>query len=150
MAKVTVPDQHGNMIEVELNQSLSGSAEWCSIHVSAEPGLCYRHGVRFYELHDEEIFEMFGIGAIFYCPRLGCDEIDFELRLMRSSEMDRVGKCLVRYFTNDLPTIVGSELSAVANGIMRNAARLKILFLKQRQLAEKLERSGFFQGGKKI
>lgn len=124
-------------------------SQWCSKHAPAKPGLCYIHNVHFYELHDEEIAEVFGVGAIFYCPELGCDEIDFHWELTQSAKMDQVGRCLVRHFTNDPPATVGAELSAVANGILRNAARLKVLFLKQRHLVERLERRGYFEGGKK-
>lgn len=128
---------------------VTGSSQWCGKHAPAKPGLCSQHGIHFHELHNEEISEMFGVGAIFYCPRPGCDEIDFHWELLQSAEMDQVGRCLVSHFTNDPPATVGAELSAVVNGILRNAARLKILFLKHRQLVEKLEGMGYFEGGKK-
>ncbi|MBI2640813.1 MAG: hypothetical protein HYW91_02930 [Candidatus Sungbacteria bacterium] len=117
-------------------------SQWCGKHAPAKPGYCTRHdGVPLHELHDEAIAEAHGVTAIFYCPKLGCDKFDWDTRM---SAAPGAGFCHRQELSFDklANLIFGFE-------IFRNAVRLKIFFLKQRQLMEKLTRAGFFEGGKK-
>ena len=130
MTKIAVPDQHGEMTEVELDPRGSGSTDWCGKHFPANPGYCkYHDGVPFLELHNEGIARVHGVMAIFYCPKLGCSDFDWDTR---ASAAPGAGFCK----RQELPFT--SENLVFGFEIFRSAVLLKILFLKQRQIAEKL------------
>ncbi len=141
MAEVTIPNQRGEMVKIELNPRGSGSAEWCGKHAPAKPGLCHIHSVHFHEIHDDEIQEIFGVPALFYCPEFGCDVFDYD----KSRCCSRRGHDnLTEFFLSDRhrgegqcdsPTMVERRIIL---GQFVNAARLRILFLKQHQMVEKL------------
>lgn len=145
MAKAMLPNQHDGTTEVKLDPRGSGSAEWCDRHAPPKPGLCWRHSVHFYELHDEEIREIFGVEAIFYCPELGCDELDWDNNHRIGGDVLKYRRWLITFSNSQITP----ELERIVAEVFRNAARLKIFFLKQRQLVEKLEKAGIFEGGKK-
>lgn len=133
MAKVTVPDQHGKMTEVELNPQGSISSNWCGKHAPAKPGICIYHECRLYEFHDENISRIFGVDAIFYCPEFGCDDFSWDVRTSHLIQMSNMNICCLHHSHDPY-----SDLQTVRFELFRSAALLKILFLKQRQMAEKL------------
>ncbi len=132
---VSVPNQHGEMMKVKLDARVdvrgSESPHWCGKHAPAKPELCVNHSGRLHELHDEEILDMFGVEAIFYCPKFGCDNFAWDVR---ASYLISVGTKGRLHLTLD----PYSNMRTVVFELFRNAALLKILFLKQRQMAEKL------------
>lgn len=142
MAKVKVPDQYGGITEIELDSQESVSLNSCGKHAPAGSGMCVYHECYFQELHDLQIQGMYGVDAIFYCPKLGCDNFDWDVQ---TSHL--IASCTDFFYRTADPY---SNMRTVVFELFQNAARLKVLFLKQRQLVEKLERSGIFEGGKKI
>lgn len=102
--------------------------QWCGAHAPSKPGLCTRHGVQLYELHDEEIRKIYGIEAIFYCPERGCDDVDYDTRSSSGSS---------DLWASAPPgTAPDSWDARLAREVFKQAIRLKVLFKK---LARELE-----------
>lgn len=106
-------------------------SQWCGKHAPTKPGYCTLHeGVPLHELHDEEIERTYMVKAVFYCPKWGCDNFDWDTR---ASVAPKVGFCHIHLLLHtDANLTCGLEL-------FRNAVLLKILFIKQCQMAEKLQ-----------
>lgn len=134
MAKVTVPGPNGETVEVELDpRESSADAGWCGKHAPAKPGPCPVHDRELHELHDEEITTLYGVAALFFCPGPGCGDFAVDRRETHplAERMRLITACGGK---------TSHELEALHLQTFRNAARLKILFLKQNLLSEKLHR----------
>lgn len=120
------------------------SSQWCEKHAPPKPGLCVIHGVELHELHSKEIGEAFGVEAIFYCPKFGCDNFSWDSGSRTTGiSIDPVGYFMKRHKLN--PWL----FRAVIEQIFESAARQRILFVQQHKLIERLEKAGIFEGGKK-
>ena len=53
--------------------------KWCGKHVPDLTGCCAVHYTGLRELHDHELKATFFIGAVFYCPEIGCDFFDLDV-----------------------------------------------------------------------
>ncbi|KKT30018.1 MAG: hypothetical protein UX43_C0006G0019 [Candidatus Giovannonibacteria bacterium GW2011_GWB1_46_20] len=91
--------------------------KWCGKHVPDLTGCCAVHYTGLRELHDHELKATFFIGAVFYCPEIGCDFFDLDV------DDDVVVKDVFGLNKFGLNKAYG-------RAILDNVVRIKILFHK--------------------
>lgn len=110
----------------------------CGKHAPAKPGLCPRHNTELHELHDEELKNVYGVEAIFYCPMSGCDEFDIDSRVSPGDYfLDQYTTYLKQKHTPNAAVII-EEIAVGA--LFVNAVRLKVLYHLRHEQSEKAKK----------
>lgn len=109
--------------------------KWCGEH-KPYVDVCSAHGLRLYELHDEELFDDYALAAVFYCRVSFCDQF-FCVADRNKSERRSPTEYFLSRHGKIWPIALGEDIDQVlAEHILKIRVRLKILYHKLAQREE--------------